>query len=65
MMPVAVKYGAKSYTNIDILIKKNIVNSKYLWKSFLQKYNPCINLLRISDYINILNKNNYFLKFTF
>lgn len=155
MMPVAIKYGAKSYTNIDFLIKKNIINSKYLWKSFLkknqnyikieklkkfkfynlpikienfnqankydtiisvsclehvkdvesfffnlkknttdktthlhlvnfsnhldkkqpfkyiyetnknyflEKYNPEINLLRISDYINILNKNNYIFK---
>lgn len=155
MMPVAIKHGAKSCTNIDILIKKNIINSKYFWKSFLkkiqkyinvekvkkskfynlpikienlnqankydtiisvsclehvkdielfflsikkntthktthfhivnfsnhldkkqpfkyiyesnknfflQKYNPGINLLRISDYINILNKNNYIFK---
>ena len=50
MMPVAIKHRSLTYTNIDLLIKNNIINSKYLWKRYLRKVSKYISEEKIKKF---------------
>lgn len=55
LMPFFANHNAKSVTNIDIILDNQIVNSKFVWRRYLNKISSYASI----DKINKLKFNNY------
>ncbi len=51
LMPFFAKNNASNYTNIDVVLDKKIINSKFVWKKYLKKISQYISEKKINNLI--------------